>query len=138
MDFNPGSFLGVLGELRMLGLAAVVGALLGAVFDILRVFRMSFPHRAWMVFLEDFLFVWFFGMVFFLFSVEMLEGSLRFYVIAGMIAGFGIYLLTLGRIISGMFRMAGNIFRKIEKLVMEKLKTVLPAKKFPGKIKKSS
>lgn len=117
----------------MLGLAAVVGAFLGAVFDILRVIRITLPHKSWMVFIEDFLFVLFFGGVFFCFSVEMLEGSFRLYVLVGMVAGFGIYLLTLGRIISGIFRTTGNILRKIRNSVAEWFKEAVPAKNFPEK-----
>lgn len=138
MTFNPGSFTGVSEELKMLGLAAIVGAVLGAGYDILRVFRITFPHRAWMVFMEDFLFTVFSGMVFFLFSVEMLEGKLRLYVLAGMLAGFTAYLLTIGRIISGFFRLMANILRKATQFAAEKLRKAIPAKKFPGKIKKSS
>ncbi len=138
MIFNPGSFTGVLEELKMLGLAAVVGAVLGAVFDLFRVLRISLPHKSWMVFLEDFLFTLFFGAVFFCFSVEMLEGKLRLYVLAGMMLGFGIYLSTLGRIISGFFRLVANILRKSLNFVTGKLKNAGSAKKFLGKIKKSS
>ncbi len=138
MTFNPGSFTGVAGEIKMLGLAAVVGAVLGAVYDIFRVLRITVPHRFWAVFVEDVLFVLFSGMVFFCFSVEMLEGALRLYIVAGMVSGFAIYLSTLGRIISVFFRTATKILRKPVNFVSEKLKIAVSAKKIPGKIKKSS
>ncbi|MCD7823507.1 MAG: spore cortex biosynthesis protein YabQ [Oscillospiraceae bacterium] len=133
IDFNPGSFTGVIGEFRMLGLAAVVGAVLGAAFDILRILRITIPHNEIAVFIEDFFFTLFFGLVFFSFSVEMLEGQLRLYVLAGMALGFGIYLSTLGRIISWIFRAAVNFLRKAAGSVRKRLKNTLPAKKFPEK-----
>lgn len=138
MNFNPGSFTGVIGEMKMLGLAAVVGAVLGAVYDILRALRITVPHRFWAVFAEDFLFVLFSGMVYFLWSVEMLEGELRLYVIIGMMAGFAAYLSTLGRIVTGIFRTAAKITGKIARFATEKLKNLASAKKFLRKIKKSS
>ncbi len=138
MVFNPGSFTGVLGELRMFGLAVLVGMVLGAVYDIFRIFRISLPHRSVAVFIEDFIFVLFSGMVYFCFSVEMLEGALRLYVAIGMIAGFGIYLLSLGRIISGFFRKLVKIISEAANFVLKKVRNAFPAKKFSGKIKKSS
>ncbi|MCD7805105.1 MAG: spore cortex biosynthesis protein YabQ [Oscillospiraceae bacterium] len=138
MVFNPGSFTGVTNELKLFGLAIIVGAVLGAVYDILRALRITIPHKFWAVFAEDFLFVIFSGFVWFCFSVELLEGELRLYVLVGMLAGFAVYLLTLGRIISGAFRFLTNILRKCENYVLGKLKNALPAKKFFGKIKKSS
>ncbi len=132
-DFNPGSFTGVMGELKIFGLAIIVGAVLGAVYDILRVLRITIPHKFWAVFVEDFLFVIFSGFVWFCFSVELLEGELRLYVIVGMLAGFAVYLLTLGRIISGTFRFLTNILRKCANYASRKLKNAFPAKKFSEK-----
>ncbi|MCC8130435.1 MAG: spore cortex biosynthesis protein YabQ [Oscillospiraceae bacterium] len=138
MNFNPGSFLTVSGELQMLGLATVLGALLGAVFDVFRLFRMSLQHKPWMVFVEDLLFTLLFGTVWFLFSVQMLEGQLRGFVLCGMVAGFGLYLLTIGRIIAGLFRTAGKFLRNTEQFVIGKARNSGVAKKFFGKTKKSS
>ncbi|MCD8005578.1 MAG: spore cortex biosynthesis protein YabQ [Oscillospiraceae bacterium] len=133
MTFNPGSFLGVTVELQMLGLAAILGAVLGAGYDLLRILRISLRHRFFAVFAEDFLFALLFGGVYFLFSVAMLEGKLRFYVLAGMVAGFAVYLLTLGKIISGIFRTAVNILRKCLNFVSSRFRRAIPAKKFSEK-----
>lgn len=133
MDFNPGSFVGVMNELKLFGLAVLIGAVIGAVYDILRVLRITFPHRFAAVFAEDLIFTLFFGMVYFCFSVEMLEGELRLYILVGMLAGFTIYLLSLGRIISGVFRKAANILRRGAKFVSDKQKNAAVAKKFEKK-----
>ena len=138
MDFNPGSFVGVVGELKLFGLAFLTGAVIDAVYDILRILRITFPHRFAAVFAEDLLFTLFFGMVWFCFSVELLEGELRLYVLVGMLTGFAAYLLSLGRIITGIFRKTVNIFRKGANYASEKMKNAVFAKKFREKIKKSS
>ncbi len=128
MDFNPGSFVGVMDELKLFGLAALVGAVVGAVYDLLRVLRITFPHRFAAVFAEDLLFTLFFGMVYFCFSVEMLEGELRLYILVGMLAGFAIYLMSLGRIISGIFRAVANVIRKAVNFASDRLKNAAVSK----------
>ncbi len=132
-DFNPGSFMGVVGELNIFGLAIVVGAVLGAVYDIPRVLRITIPHKFWAVFVVDFLFVILSVYVWYCFSIELLEGELRLYVIVGMLAGFAIYLLTLGRIISGFFRLMANILRKCANYTSGKLKKPFRQKNFSEK-----
>lgn len=93
-------FFGVPLELKLLLGAAVLGAFLGAVYDVLRAFRLSFRHPAWAVFLEDLSFALAFGFSFFTFSVALCRGEIRAFVLGGMCAGFFAYLVTLGRIVS--------------------------------------
>ena len=117
-------FFGTALELKLFLGAILLGMLLGAVFDILRALRMSIKHCQAAVFVEDLVFVLFFGISFYSYCTELCRGSLRFFVFVGMAIGFFAYIATFGRIVSkmaafliGIFKRAlwqlGKVFKKI-------------------------
>ncbi len=115
-------FFGVSLELRLLLGAIVLGAFLGALYDILRALRLSVRHGGAAVFFEDVGFtVVFFG-AFYIFCTSLCRGELRFFVLAGMTAGFLIYLVTLGRIVVKLVGAAVEYVKKLFTILGRMLK----------------
>lgn len=93
-------FFGTALEWRLFFGGLVLGMLLGAVYDVMRALRMSFKHPAWVVFLEDVIFMFISGTAYYTYCTELCRGQIRFFVLAAVLIGFSAYLLTLGRIVS--------------------------------------
>ncbi len=93
-------FFGTAYELRLMGLSALLGAVLGSVFDLFRAFRLAIKHSDVAVFFEDALFFFIFGMSFYSFCTALCGGALRAFALIGMSAGFLMYILLPGRFVS--------------------------------------
>ncbi len=65
----------------------LLGILLGAVYDLLRIMRRIVPHGAVLTFIGDFLYVLFFWAMLFTFSVGAVH-EIRYYTAAAVSAGF--------------------------------------------------
>ena len=80
-------------------LTIFLGAVLGLIYDGLRVFRHAFRHKPFWVQLEDGVF-WFFA-VFLVFGVMLhaSSGEIRFFTIWGLFGGMGLYFLTLSSVV---------------------------------------
>lgn len=114
-DIIASRFFGTSREVILFLGALLLGAVLGAVYDILRALRMTFRHSYLAVFAEDFVFALLFGLAFYSYCTELTRGQLRFFVIAGMALGFAAYILTVGRITSGI---AGAIVKFVKSVFM--------------------
>ncbi len=117
-----GMFLGVHEEAHLIVLSLMAGAVLGAVYDILRAARLSVKHNTAAVLVEDLIFVVLFGTVYYAFCVELLEGRMRAFALAGFSAGFAVYILTLGRIVCGALSAALETLVKILGLLVKTFK----------------
>ena len=106
-------FFGTALEWKLFFGAMILGLLLGALYDVFRALRMSLKHNSAAVFVEDFLYVMIFALSFYSYCTELCRGQLRFFVLAGMIAGFTVYLMTLGRIISKIVAKTVEICKKV-------------------------
>ena len=93
-------FLGTTLEWKLFLGALVLGAVLGALYDVFRALRMSFRHPAPIVFAEDVLFMLISGTAYYSYCTELCRGQIRFFVLAAILIGFSAYLLTLGRLVS--------------------------------------
>ncbi|MDE6150240.1 MAG: spore cortex biosynthesis protein YabQ [Ruminococcus sp.] len=76
-------------------LSCLLGAGLGIIYDLVRVFRNTVKHNKVLVFIEDFIYAAFFGFAFFLFGTD-LTGGIRAFVLLGMFAGCMIERVALG------------------------------------------
>lgn len=84
-------------QLRELWLCGGVGFLLGAYYDVFRVWRVWFSPRAVSVFLQD---VWYClssVMAVFVLLLTITDGQGRFYVYLGLVVGFFAYRSLVGR-----------------------------------------
>lgn len=100
-------------ELTIFLYSLLLGGFFGGVYDIFRCLRGALPHKKTVVFLEDVLYMLFCALCFFVFSVELVRGQLRFFVLTGSAAGFFVWHYTLGNIavfvIKGMIRLVKKI-----------------------------
>ena len=83
-------------EAELFFLSCLLGAGLGVVYDILKVLRNMVGHHKVVVFIEDFIYALMFGFGYFSFCTG-LTGSIRGFVIFGMLVGCIIEMKTLGK-----------------------------------------
>ncbi len=74
----------------------LLGAALGMVYDLFRVFRVAVPLPAGVIVAEDVLYFVFSGFVSFFFAMTVNFGQIRFFILLGEAIGFLLYYLTLG------------------------------------------
>ncbi len=75
----------------------VLGAALCVVYLVIALLRIVFPPGKWRLFTEDALFVFFCGVINFLFALSLTEGTVRYYSLLAQILAFTVLYLTLGR-----------------------------------------
>ena len=116
-----GMFLGTGRAITLFLYAMLAGALRGSAYDILRALRISIRHHPAVVAAEDFAFCALFGAIYYALCVSFTEGALRMFLLAGMLAGFGVYLVSLGRIVCGIlskvFGLAANFYMIVVKII---------------------
>jgi len=110
-----GTFFGTDYELKLTGLALLIGAVLGSWFDLLRALRRSIKHHPAAVFAEDTFFAVLFGLCYYSFCLSLCAGALRGFVLCAMLIGFLAYIYTLGRIVSDFFSLTLQAVVKIIK-----------------------
>lgn len=119
----PTYMFGLSYELALLLQSVGIGIIFGVVFDALRVVRIIFPHKSWMIFTEDFLFMLFCGFWFFVFSMISARGQLRAFLLLGAVAGFFLYIYTVGEIVRRFIIKTRDTIRAALKRVYNKVKT---------------
>lgn len=80
-------------------LSCLLGMWIGVIYDVFRIMRIAFPPGKWIIFIEDFVFVFIAALFTFVFSVKFLNGLFRGFVVTGEILGFVIYYFTVGVIV---------------------------------------
>lgn len=116
----------ILGELRVVGVAFLSGALITVVYDVLRIFRRAIAHGNVWIGIEDFFFwvftsFWIFGVLY-----RENDGNLRLYTMIAMALGMIVYHQTLSEPAVKLF---GRIFRKLFLILL------LPVKFLKKKLK---
>ena len=102
----------------------ISGAFFGAVYDILRFFRLIFPGKR-SVFILDLLFFFIISPVFFLLLLSHNNGQVRVFYFTAAFFGFLIYILTIYRITGIFERGISSFIRKIMKKCLKSFKKVL-------------
>lgn len=100
----------ILGELRVVGVAFLSGAVITIVYDLLRIFRRVISHGNLWIGIEDFVFwVW---TALWIFSVLYREndGNLRMYTILSMALGMLLYHMTISE---PLVEFSGKILKKV-------------------------
>lgn len=120
----------ILGELRVVGVALLGGALITFVYDLLRIFRRVVSHGNLWIGVEDFVFwIW---TALWIFSVLYREndGSFRMYTIFAMMLGMICYHKTLS---DPFVKVTGKILNKLLGLAFYPLKMLKIYMIFLGK-----
>ena len=113
----PETFFSVNEELVLFGLSCLFGALLGVIYDVFRTARVMMPHKGWMVFAEDAVFLGFYGIFLSAFASVASRGELRFYFVIGNAAGFALYLATVGSVVISTMKKLCYFLKKIIRIV---------------------
>ncbi|MCI9405290.1 MAG: hypothetical protein HFK04_00020 [Oscillospiraceae bacterium] len=77
----------------------LLGAALGMVYDLFRIFRVAVPLPSGIIVAEDVLYFVFSGFVSFFFAMTVNFGQIRFFILLGETLGFLLYYLTLGSLV---------------------------------------
>lgn len=109
-------------HLRGFLLALGTGVLLGALYDVLRLFRIALQPPKEHVFFLDLAYCAVCAFVTFLTALAACKGDLRFYVFAGEGIGWCVYYLTLGMVTARVFRW---LFKKLNRFIWSPLKRLL-------------
>lgn len=120
----------ILGELRVVGIALLSGAVITIVYDLLRIFRRVISHGNLWIGIEDFAFwVW---TALWIFSVLYREndGNLRMYTILAMALGMLLYHKTISE---PFVEFSGKILKKVFSILLYPLKMLKISIIFLGK-----
>ena len=90
------------------------GVLAGVFYTALKVLRKVFSDSKIVTVISDVIFMLVFTVITCLFSIGFTDGFVRYFVVAGEIAGFFFFLLTLGFIIDKLFEGLLKAVRKIK------------------------
>ena len=98
------------------------GAAVGLLFDLFRIWRKNFKAAAVLVWMQDILF-WL-GLAAIVYATIFITNSaqVRWYEFAGIGLGFGLYLLTLSRLVVGI---SSAVISVVKRLLLFLLKIVL-------------
>lgn len=101
-------------ELLLFARAMAAGAVLLSVYDMLRIVRRVIPHRNWLISLEDGIY-WIFNTIFiFCMLYRETGGSVRGYVIFGILTGMLLYSLALSRhIVTALSFVLGKVLSAV-------------------------
>lgn len=124
-EFYAAQFFGTALELRLFFGGIILGAALGALYDVLRALRMTVRHSRLAVAFEDFGFVFVTGIAFYSYCTQLCRGQIRFFVLTAIVLGFAAYLWTLGRIVSRGVAFAVNIAKMPFQALAKMLKKLL-------------
>ncbi len=91
---------------------AGLGFILGLLYDILGLFRKTFPKNRVIVFVVDFVFCLFVSVSSFLLLLATANGFIRVYLLIAQILGAVIYFLTFGTLVSSVVRLISESIRK--------------------------
>lgn len=96
-------------------LSVVMGAALGVVYDCFRVVRILLPPAAGSksVAVSDIIFWLIYGFCIFCYAAAFGRGQVRFFIILGSLAGFVLYIFTVGNLITGVIRRIVTAFYRI-------------------------
>ena len=111
----PETYFTVSEELRLFGLSCLFGGALGVLWDIFRTVRLLLPHNWFLVALEDIAYLLFYGIFLTAFTTAAARGELRAYYIIGNLAGFVLYLLTIGNIVTSAMK---KIFYAVKRVLL--------------------
>ena len=98
-------------EVRLVGMSTVLGFILMASYDFLRLFRFFVPHGRLWTGIEDFFYWIYAGTATFMLLYELNDGGVRMYAVAGVFAGMILYDKIVSRFLFAALKKAGKWFK---------------------------
>ncbi len=93
--------------------ACILGAFFGALYDVFRIVRLSFPNPKFLVFIEDVLYFLIITLASFTFIVIQNSGYLRAFLVIGELLGAILYFFTVSIIIMKSANIIIKLIRKV-------------------------
>ncbi len=87
------------GQLYLIFLFCGLGYLLGLYYDIFRIVRLIMQSGKWTVFIEDIIFCLTSTLLFFLYSLSLTGGHIRWHLTFGAAVGFWAYRVTMSKLV---------------------------------------
>lgn len=94
--------------------ALILGAVLGALYDVFRILRIAVPTKRGVIFAQDVLFFLLCAITTFLFLLTSIDGVVRVFLLIGELLGAVLYYFTLGMLVM-----------KVSKTIIGAVKAVL-------------
>ncbi|MBR3988755.1 MAG: spore cortex biosynthesis protein YabQ [Clostridia bacterium] len=101
------------------------GVLLGAVYILFKCLRTSWGNRKIPTVVCDVLFMLFFTVITCLFSIGFTDGFVRYYVVAGEIAGLFVFKLTLGVVVYKLYELIFKLISRINRFIQKNISVFL-------------
>mgnify|MGYP000793473977 CR=1 FL=1 len=104
-------------EMELFIVCLILGAVLAFIYDLVRIFRLLFQHKDWLVDVEDLMFWIFTAWLVFRTLFFYNRGALRGYAFLGMFLGVMLYALTLSRLLLWLVEKLIPYWKKMGELV---------------------
>lgn len=121
----PETFFTVSEELRLFGLSCLLGAVFGAVFDIVRTFRLILRHNDILVAFEDIALLLLYAVALTAFSEAAARSELRLYFVLGSILGFALWYFTAGSVVIKTLRKLFGILGTLLSLILRPVRPII-------------
>lgn len=118
-------------QTRLFMMAFGFGFLLGVVYDLCRILRLTVTRGKIAVFVVDILYFLAAGISVFLFMLAYNQGEFRFYLILGIIFGFLIYYFTFGAF---LLKWSNRLIRTLRRVLKAILRTFLAPFRWFGRL----
>lgn len=100
----------------------ILGVGVGVFYGALKIIRISLCPGKAVLFILDFIFVFFTSLALYIFSIAYLIGFVRVYAIIGIVLGFAFYRMTIGRILEKVYCPVINFVHKLGFKILTKIK----------------
>lgn len=100
-------------QLYVIGWSCLLGTMLGAFYDLFRVFRLIFSKGWVSVIIQDIIFWCVAGLATFAHILAINKGQVRLYILLSILLGFMIYYYTMGRLIFKTVSAAANGIKRM-------------------------
>lgn len=99
--------------------ACMLGCFICIVYDCFRIIRILFTNPAWLVFIEDIIFIILATVSSFVFIVTQNNGQFRFFLLVGELIGGIIYFYTISKVIIKIATVIIQIVHKILRFILK-------------------
>ncbi|MCR4796303.1 MULTISPECIES: spore cortex biosynthesis protein YabQ [Ruminococcus] len=111
------TFFSVSEELRLFGLSCLMGAVVGAAYDVVRVFRLIAAHNGFLTAVEDIFFLMLYAVSLTAFSEAAARSEMRLYFVIGNVIGYALYYVTIGSVVMGTIRKLFSVVGALLRLI---------------------
>ena len=101
------------------------GLTLGALYSIFKCIRVAFHNRKIPTAVSDVIYMLFFTLITYLFSIGFTDGFVRYYIIIGEAAGVLAYKFTLGFLFDKLFLILSRFIKKIYRFFQKNISVII-------------